>query len=121
MIEHTDKMTDFHHRDTEYTECLSFFADREVPIGQKPLPFGQGGICTTFRYMIWSEWAHLLSHGPAKGNIPAPHGGAEDFDLAASRAKSKNHPLCDLCVSSECNERAVGKKTTDNRQKEADC
>jgi hypothetical protein len=66
-----------------------FFPDRETPIGQKPLPFGQGGICAIFQYLFWQHWTHLLSHGLAKGYIPAPHGGAEDFDLAASRAKSK--------------------------------
>jgi hypothetical protein len=63
-----------------------------MPISQKPLPFGQGGVCTTSYYPIWSDWAHLLSHEPRKGYIPAPHGGAEDFDLAASRAKSKKYP-----------------------------
>jgi hypothetical protein len=53
----------------------------------------------TFKYLIWSEWAHLLSHGPAKVYIPAPRSGAEDFDLAASRAKSKKYPsLCSLCL-----------------------
>ena len=30
-----------HHRDTECTEGVLFFPDREMPIGQKPQPFGR--------------------------------------------------------------------------------
>ena len=32
--------------------CIPFLSDREIPIGQKPQPFGQGGIDSTAQYPI---------------------------------------------------------------------